>query len=104
MPAAWAAGISAGSSLQAIRFRERCGWFGWPERTETQMHLKKIIELIAEQAARETAKRATGDAPGAVFSRYTHRGCRSTTGFIRIVAIAVRLLAGAAFARYHGFN
>lgn len=65
------------------------------------MHLGKIIELIAEQAARETAKRAIGDAPGAVFSCYAGPRHRSTTGFIRIAAVAIRVLAGSAFARYH---
>lgn len=68
------------------------------------MHLKKIIELIAEQAARETAKRATGDAPGAVFSCYARRRRRSTTGFIGVMASLLQVLARSEVSRYQISN
>lgn len=51
------------------------------------MHLKRLIDLIAEQAARDAAKRATGDAPGAVSLGYRHPRLGAIRRFMKIVAI-----------------
>jgi hypothetical protein len=80
----------------------RCGMLEWPERKETQMHLKTLIDLIAEQAAREAAKRAAEDAPGAVRPCYPrHRG--RTIGLLMKI-LAIMALARGATARYHSIT
>lgn len=51
------------------------------------MHLKTLIDLIAEHAAREAAKRTTGDAPGAVRPGYRYLPYRSIAFLVKIVAV-----------------
>lgn len=62
------------------------------------MHLKTLIDLIAEQAAREAAKRTAEDAPGAVCSGYLRRRRRAIGLLMKIIAIVA--LARGATARY----
>ncbi|WCQ98571.1 hypothetical protein [Paracoccus aestuarii] len=62
------------------------------------MHLKTLIDLIAEQAAREAAKRTAEDAPGAVRSCYPPRGRRAIGLLMKILAIVA--LARRAVGRY----
>ncbi|MDQ1900590.1 hypothetical protein RAH32_09045 [Paracoccus sp. WLY502] len=54
------------------------------------MHLKTLIDLIAEQAAREAAKRTTGDAPGAVRPGYGYLPRRAIAFLMKIVAVMAR--------------
>lgn len=63
------------------------------------MQLKTLIDLIAEQAAREAAKRTAEDAPGAVHSCYPPHRTWAIGLLMKILAIMA--LARGAGRRYH---
>lgn len=62
------------------------------------MHLKTLIDLIAEQAAREAAKRTAEEALGAVHSGYPPHRARAIGLLMKIIGIVA--LARRAVGRY----